>query len=50
MTEALLRGIGAIPGADLWKSDSRQRTAVIAFNIEGMDCGDRLCAWSMNTV
>jgi cysteine desulfurase family protein len=41
MTAALLQGLQAIPGVKLYGTpDSRQRTAVIAFNIEGMDCGE----------
>ncbi|MEA4926844.1 MAG: aminotransferase class V-fold PLP-dependent enzyme [Syntrophomonadaceae bacterium] len=41
MTEALLQGLQVIPRVQTYGAgDSRQRTAVIAFNIEGMDCGD----------
>lgn len=41
MSEALLEGLQAMPGVKLYGiTDTQQRTAVIAFNIEGMDCGE----------
>lgn len=41
MTARLLEGMRAIQGVEIYGSaDSRKRTAVIAFNIEGMDCGE----------
>lgn len=39
LTQRLQNGLAAIPGVRLYgPEDSRQKTAVIAFNIEGMDC------------
>ena len=41
MTSALLQGMKAIEGVQIYGSaDSHQRTAVIAFNVDGMDCGE----------
>ncbi len=41
MTKALLHGMKGMEGVQIYGSpDRRQRTAVIAFNIDGIDCGE----------
>jgi len=41
LTEALLLGMKAMKRVQIYGSpDSSQRTAVVAFNIDGMDCGE----------
>jgi selenocysteine lyase/cysteine desulfurase len=40
LATALLQGMRSIKGVEIYGSADSLRTAVIAFNIEGMDCGE----------
>jgi selenocysteine lyase/cysteine desulfurase len=41
LTEVLIRGLQGIDGVNIYGPlDADQRTAVVAFNIEGIDCGE----------
>lgn len=41
LLEQLIEGLSEIPGVTLYgPSDLKQRTAVLAINVEGMDCGE----------
>ncbi|MEN6459940.1 MAG: aminotransferase class V-fold PLP-dependent enzyme, partial [Syntrophomonas sp.] len=41
LTDQLVRGLKEIKGVTVYgPGDSKQQTAVVAFNIEGVDCGD----------
>lgn len=41
LTDLLIDGLREIPGVKIWgPKDSRRQTAVILFNIDGLDCGE----------